>query len=53
MVGQAWLRWARNEGRRRDEGMWLGAETFVWFDKKVVEMLTAQGFGEVLCSAGR
>jgi hypothetical protein len=40
MVGQAWLRWARNEGRRRHEGMWLGAETFV---SKVVEMLTAQG----------
>jgi predicted nucleic-acid-binding protein len=25
------------------EGRWLGAETFVSFDKKAVEMLTAQG----------
>lgn len=25
------------------EGNWLGAETFVSFDKKAVEMLTAQG----------
>ncbi len=25
------------------EGKWLGAETFVSFDKKAVEMLTAQG----------
>ena len=25
------------------EGSWLGAETFVSFDKKVVEMLAAQG----------
>jgi predicted nucleic-acid-binding protein len=25
------------------EGRWLGAETFVSFDKKTVEMLTAQG----------
>lgn len=25
------------------EGKWLGAETFVSFDKKTVEMLTAQG----------
>jgi predicted nucleic-acid-binding protein len=25
------------------EGRWLGAETFVSFDKKAVEMLAAQG----------
>jgi predicted nucleic-acid-binding protein len=27
------------------EGRWLGAETFVSFDKKAVEMLEAQGVG--------
>jgi predicted nucleic-acid-binding protein len=27
------------------EGRWLGAETFVSFDRKAVEMLTKQGLG--------
>ncbi len=34
------------------EGQWLGAETFVSFDRKAVEMLKAQGSGGAAAVGG-
>jgi len=31
------------DGITANEGRWLGAETFVWFDKRAVRLLEEQG----------